>query len=258
MIYKINFFFISYHYFINNLLLYKFFVKFVALKFLILKKYWHTRSLYFCLIDNFLEKLKVSLKKRYKTLGFSSKIKTAYFFKSELFIYKHSKLKIYNFCSIFFKNYIKKNIYLKIRKLKELIYKSEILFVYKIRRGGFLAFSRLVRGILSIKCYCASIQNIIKFKKYFIINNLICVSFFYSKGKLLRLYSTGPLRKFNRIKKNILYKFAFKRFNIVFATKNYYFLKYLELFSISCNSYHFCNSKLVFFSFFLKFVKLLN
>ncbi len=79
-------YFINYHFFLKNLILYKFFSKFIYVKFLVIKKCWRLRNKNFLFIDNFFEIAYSKLKKKYKKLGLSSKIRTGFFLKQS-FIY---------------------------------------------------------------------------------------------------------------------------------------------------------------------------
>jgi len=148
-----NKYFNSYHFLFNNLLLYKFFSKFIYSKFLIVNKIYRYRRKHLLIVDNYFEFILVKLKKKYKKLGFSSKLKKAFFFKADFFIYRHSKLKIYNFNSSIFKSYIKKNIYLNLKLLKNSLNKIQSLFIFRSIRGGFIGFTNKITGFLPLKFF---------------------------------------------------------------------------------------------------------
>ncbi len=106
---------------------------------------------------------------------------------------------------------------------------KNLLFFYKITRGGIFCFSNNIRGFISLKIISHIIADFIFFKEYFILIQNIGISFFYSNFPTFNYYTAGFLRNFNRIKKS-LRRFFFKRFNIIFNFKTYFYKKYLKYF----------------------------
>lgn len=253
-----NKFFDSFHYIFNNFLLHKFFSRIVYPKFLILKIFPQTqRKKHLFLVENYYESFVVYLKKKYKKLGFTSKFKPAFFYKAEVFIFKHSNLKYYNFVGLTLKTYIKKNIYLHLNLLKNSINKIQILFIYKSIRGGFLGFSNKISGFLPLKFFTIGKNNIRFYKNYFILISSLLTSFFNTHYARFFIFNSGFIRNFRKVKPH-LRRFFFKRFKFIFCFKNFFFKKYATYFLKSFSAFKTHNSLFVYFSIFFKLFFLLS
>lgn len=214
----------------NGFIINKFFSKYVYTKFLIKKKCLKKKKINYISIDNFFDNFFFCLKKKYKKISLKVRLKTGFFLKSELFIYKHSKLKFYNFSGIKFKSYKKKNIYLNLNVLNNSFSNFGLLFVYKSVRGGFLGFSNKIVGFLTLKHFILFKKDILFYKKYLVIESAACIPYNITNFPGFSLYTSGLKRHFAYLKKKSLSKFYFKRFKFIFSSKKYFFKKYLKYF----------------------------
>lgn len=242
----------------NNLVINKFFSKFIYTKFLIKKKCTRKRKIYYLSLDNFFDNFFFCLRKKYKKLNVNFRLKTGFFFKSDLFIYKHSKLKYYNFQSIKYKSYLKKNIYFCLKYLKNSIFNLGLLFIYKSVRGGFLGFSNKIVGFLTLKYFIFFKKNTLFYKKYLIFAMATCLPFAITNFPVFSLYTSGFKRKFSSLRKKKLARFYFQRFKFFFSSKIIFFKKYLKYFLKSIYSLKLYKSHLIFNILFFKLLFLLK
>lgn len=264
MILKNTQYFISNYFFFSNFFLQKFFSKFIFMKFLIIKKCLQRRRRKFIIIDNFFDCFIFCLKTKYKKLGLSSRLKTAFFFKTEFFIYKYSKLSNYSFTATILKTYIKKPIYLNLNKLKNSILSLGLLFIYKNIRGGFYGFTNKITGFLPTQYLLLLKPRLIFYKKYFLITNSACFPYTITKLPMFLYYDSGFIRNYSFIKKDKkqLRHFFFKKFNFIFSFKKLFFKKYLQYFlriillDLRINSHQ--NLIFYFYSLMLKLVYILK
>jgi hypothetical protein len=240
----------------TDFLLKKQFVKYVYTKFLIYKTV-HFSKKKIILLDNYLTEFNIKIKKRFRRLKMLFDLKAGNFLKSDLFIYKHSRLSFYFFISLGFKTYIKKNIYINLITVKKLILKSNIIFLFKSIRGGFLGFSNKFIGYLSKRNLIKSAENLFRYKKYCILKNFTCMPYSFSFQKAFSYYTTGFTRNFGRSKtsfRNLL----FKRFKFFFSFKKFNYLRFVQIFSLILKSIKSKNLlNICFYNFFLKLYKLL-
>lgn len=232
MILKNTHYFISNHFFFSNFFLQKFFSKFIFMKFLIVKRFLKRRHKKFIIIDNFFDCFIFCLKIKYKKLGLSHRLKTAFFFKTEFYIYKSSKLKDYSFTGTMLKTYIKKPIYLNLNNLKNSILRLGLLFIYKSVRGGFYGFTNKITGFLPTQYLVLLKPRLIFYRKYFIITNGSCTPYVITKLPTFLYYNASFIRNYNFVKndKKQLRHFFFKKFNFIFSFKKLFFKKYLQYF----------------------------
>lgn len=253
-------YFINSYFFFRTFFLQKFFAKFVFMKFLIVKKALRQRKRQFLIIDNFFDFFIFSLKIKYKKLGFSARLKTAFFLKIEFFLYKNSKLNLHTFTYGILKTYIKKPIYFSLKNLKNSIFHLGLLFVYKSTRGGFLGFSNKISGFIPITYLRLLKPRILFYKKYFILIKSSCASYNITKFPMLLYYNSGFIRNYNFFKKDKKYlrKFSFKKLNFIFSFKEIFLKKYLCYFSKIILK-DFCkNFTFYFYSFLLKLIYILK
>lgn len=241
----------------ENLLIKKILVKFVYTKFLIYKVINVTKKHKIIFLENYLEEFSLNLKKKFRRLNFFFKLKSGNFFKGHLFSLKHSKLKYYSFISVRLKTYLKKNFYLTLKKLKYFFRQSNLIFIYKSIRGGFLGFTNNISGYLSKKHLLTSNQSIFKYKNYFLLYNVICISYSLSNFKSFIFSKCGIIKKFRKHKSEskIL---IFKKFKFFFNVNfNYYkcLLKYISFVLSKNNS--FILLKQYYITFFFKLYKLI-
>ena len=249
--------YISSHYlYFNNLMFPKNFSKHLYQKFLIYNKFKNMRKKKIFIFDNYFEFFFFRLKKKYiKKLSYYSKFKSAFFFKAELFIYKHSKLKIYNFMNIKFKRYIKKNIYFNLKFLKNSLFKHGLLFIHKAVRGGFIGFFNNFCGFIPLKFLKKQKKKIFFLKNYIICRASCNVSYFNTNYSMLRVFTSGLRRNFSKIKKK-LRRFFFKRFRFIFSFNFFFLKKYLKYFLENFLFIKTYQSKYLFFSILLKILSL--
>lgn len=262
---KLNNFFIYKYHFLYGIFLYKFFSKFVYSKSLLLNKYRNMSKKRLFIVDTFFNFYLFKLKRKYRKLCFFSRCKLGFFLKLDLFIYKHSKLKIYYFTSFKLKKNLRKNIYLDLKNLKNSLYSKNLIFIYKNCRGGFLGFCNKVIGFVPKKIFEKNLiirnVNIKIYKKYFILYSITMVPYFFTNYSTFFSYQLGFIRNFS-VKKKKLRRFFFKRFNFVFLSQYFYLKKYLIYFLQNFNFFKlkfFKKKKLniFFLSVFLKIFNLL-
>lgn len=248
-------FYISKFIFFNNLLLYKFFCKYVYLKVLLIGRVFNFFKKKNYIFEDFFNFFNIYFlkkkKKKYKKLGFFKKIKDASFLKCNFFIYKHSKLQIYKLETLSFKTYIKKNFYFSLKLLKT-VASSNLLFIYKNVRGGFLCFSNKICGFISLKYlyFLKALKNsIIFYKRYFLFSSASLLSFSIINYKNFLQFNSGFTRNFSKIK-NTLRRVFFKRFKFIFQLNSYYFYFFLKIFFL-INSLNFFKKK-IYYTFFFK------
>ncbi len=228
-------FYISNLNFFNNFLLYKFFCKYIYIKALVafrINNFFNKLNFIFDDFFNFFNfYFKKKKKNRYKKLNFFKKIKDGAFIKCHFFLYKHPHLVTYRLDTLFFKTYIKKNIYLSLHLLKN-NFNVNTLFIYKNIRGGFLCFSNKICGFIPKK-YLFFFKNLkysfIFYKRYFIFYKSNLLFFSIVNYKSFLMHSAGYNRNFNSINP-ALRKFFFKRFKFIFHIKLYYFNHYVTFF----------------------------
>lgn len=259
MILKNTQYFINNYFFFNNFFLQKFFSKFIFMKFLILKKCLQRRRNKFIIIDNFFDCFIFCLKIKYKKLGLSYRLKTAFFFKTEFFIYKSSKLSQYSFTATMLKTYIKKPIYLNLNNLKNSILHFGLLFVYKSTRGGFYGFTNKITGFLPTQYLILLKPRLIFYKKYFIITKGSCAPYTVTKLPMFLYYNSGFIRNYSFVKTNKkqLRQFFFKKFNFIFSFKKIFLKKYLQYFLMTLLSSRISSNKNLFFYFYSLILKLI-
>jgi hypothetical protein len=240
----------------TDFLLKKQFAKYVYTKFLICKTVSFAKKK-IILLDNYLSEFNIKIKKKFRRLNFLFNLKSGNFLKSDLFIYKHSRLNFYFFISLGFKTYIKKNIYGNINNFKNLLLKSNLIFLFKSIRGGFLGFSNKIVGYLSKRNLIRSSENLFRYKKYCILQNATCVPYSLSFQKSFSYYNTGFTRNFGKSKSSFR-NLIFKRFKFFFNFKKFNYIRFQQYFFLIIK---FLNSKLVFntyfYNFFFKLYKLL-
>lgn len=232
----------------TDALLKKQFVKYVYTKFLIYKLANFSKKK-ILLLDNYLSEFNIKIKKKIYRLNFLSKLKSGNFLKSDLFIYKHSRLKFYFFISLGFKTYIKKNIHSNLNTLKKNLLKSTLIFLFKSIRGGFLGFSNKIVGYLSKRTLIKSVENVVRFKKYCLLQNGTYMPYSLSSQKAFIFYNTGVTRKFRRTK-NFCKNLIFKRFKFFFNFKNFHYIRFIQHFFLILKQ---LNHKICFIKYFSNF-----
>lgn len=216
----------------NKMIIQKIFTKYVYTKFLILAVFKISKKKSTLILDNYFLEFSFKLKKKFKRLKYLFKIKTGKYLKSNLFIYRHSKLITIYFLSVRFNIYLKKKIYFSLNKLKFIIQQLNLVFIYKSTRGGFLGFSNNILGFFSkkyflkLKFYLQENINLLIYKKYFIFLNILnCLPYKYTNFSSLYIFKAGYIRNFQKIKKKKkLRRFFFKRFRFFFLVP-FFFLK---------------------------------
>jgi hypothetical protein len=242
----------------NDFLLKKIFVKFIYTKFLIYKIIKISKKKKIIFIENYLQEFSIKLKKKFRRLGFFFKLTCGNFLKGDLFVYKHSKLKFYSFISLRLKIYLKKNIYIALKKFKYIFTKSNTIFVYKSVRGGFLGFSNGISGYLSKQLLLKSTLRLLRYKKYFLFYNIICVPYSIASIKSFFFFSCGMIKNFNN-HKNKTRSLIFKKFKFIFTSNSIYYKRILLYISfIMANLNYFTLFKAYFNTMFLKLYKLLS
>lgn len=249
-------FFIHQNLISTDFLLKKQFAKYIYTKFLVYKTVTFTKKK-IILLDNYLNEFNIKIKKKFKRLNFLSRLQSGNFFKGDLFVYKHSKLSFYFFITLGFKTYLKKNIYLNLNNLKSLLKKSNIVFIYKSIRGGFLGFSNKICGYLSKHLLLKSKEKIIKYKRYCLLYNAVCLPYMSTNLKSFFFYNTGFTKNFRKIK-NSFRKLIFKRFKFLFNFNTIYYKRSLLYYiSILQTTTLKNNFNIYFYNFFLKLYKTL-
>lgn len=245
---------------LKNILIQKLFSKYVYTKFLTLTIHKLSNKKFILFLDNYFLEFSFKLKKKFKRLKYLFKIKSGKFLKCNLFLYRHSKLLTIYFLSVRFNNYLKKNIYFSLNKLKKSLKNLNLVFIFKITRGGFLGFSNNIVGFFSkkyflrLKFYINQNINLLLYKKYFILLNLLnCLPFKYTNFATFFIHNSGIIRNFQKTKKKkTLRRFFFKRFKISFLVPFFIFRK--KILYIKKNILDFFKYKSsVFFYFIFKF-----
>lgn len=211
----------------DNLLLKKLFVKFIYTKFLIYTVINRTKKKKIFLLENYLEKFSLKLKKKFRRLNFFFKLKSGNFLKGHLFILKHSKLKFYSFVSLRLKMYLKKKIYIALKNIKYFLKQSNLIFIYKSVRGGFLGFTNKISGYLSKQHVLQSTLSFFKYNKCFLLYNVSCVSYSLSNFKSLFFSHCGVLKNFRKRKKAPK-TLIFKKFKFFFSLNFKYYKRLLR------------------------------
>lgn len=248
--------FISINHTFTDLILKKQFTKYVYTKFLIYKTVSFSKKK-IILLDNYLTEFNIKIKKKYRRLNFLLNLKSGNFLKSDLFIYNHSRLKFYFFISLGFKTYIKKNIYLTLNRFKNLLLKSNLIFLFKSIRGGFLGFSNKIVGYLSKRNLIKSSETLFRYKKYCLLQNITCLPYALSAQKSFSFYNTGFTRNFRK-SKNSFRNLIFKRFKFFFNFKKFTYIRLLQYFFLILKQASIKNNlNIYFYNFFLTLYKLL-
>ena len=180
--------------------------------------------------------------------------KTGFFLKADLFIYRHSKLKLYNFKSIRFKSYLKKNIYLDIKYIKNSLNNLGILFIFRSVRGGFLGFSNKIVGFLTLKHFILFKKNVIFYNNYFVVSVATLIPFNITNFSTLSISISGFKRKYSSLKKKKLSSFYFNRIKFIFTCKKYFLKKSLKLLFNSFKFLYFYDLNKLLYFFFLKII----
>lgn len=245
---------------LNKVLIQKIFTKYLYTKFLIIANFNILKYKSVLILDNYFIEFSFKQKKKIKRLNFLCQLKTGKFFKGNLFLYRHSKLPLIYFFSISFYTYIKKKIFFSFYKLQYLVQELCLVFIYKNVRGGFLGFSNNVLGFfskkyfLNLKLYLKEGVNLLTYKKYFILINIIsCLPYKYTQMPTLINSSFGYSRNFQKIKiKKKLRLFFFKRFKFFFLVP--FFILQKKIFYIKKNFLYLLSYKsFIFFSFIFNF-----
>lgn len=249
-------FFISTNKSFTDFILKKQFAKYVYTKFLIYKTVSFSKKK-IILLDNYLSEFNIKIKKKFRRLNFLLNLKSGNFLKSDLFIYKHSRLKFYFFISLGFKTYIKKNIYKNLNNFKNLLVKSNLIFLFKSIRGGFLGFSNKIIGYLSKRNLIKSAENLFRYKKYCLLQNVACLPYSIDAQKSFSFYNTGFTRNFRK-SKNSFRNLIFKRFKFFFNFKKFNYTRFIQYFFFILKQTSVKNSfNTYFYNFFFKLYKLL-
>jgi hypothetical protein len=206
------------------------------------------------LVDNYLNEFTLKIKKKFRRLNFLIKKKSGSFLKGDLFIYKHSKLNFYYFISLGFKTYIKKKIYFTLNSLKFLIKNFNIVFIYKIIRGGFIGFSNKILGYISKNILVKSKEKIFKYKNYYLLQKITCVPFFSSNIKSFFFFSNGFIKNF---RKSTNRKFFFKRFKFLFNFNSIFYKRFILYFIALFKNNNIQNFNNYFYNIFFKLYKFL-
>lgn len=208
----------------TEFLINKFFVKYIYTKFFCIATI-PLKKKRLIVVDNYLNEFTLKIKKKFKRLQHFFKLKLGSSFKSDLFAFKHSKLKIFMFISVKFKSYLKKNLTNCLNSLKTLNQPLNTLFLYKSIRGGFLGFSNKLCGYISKTVLAHSKIKILKYKKYCIVHHFSTTPYFLANYKNFYFYNVGFLRNFRKVTFNLKH-FFFKRFKVIFSLFSL-FSKYL-------------------------------
>ena len=216
---------------LKNILIQKLFTKYVYTKFLILTVFKISKKKFTLILDNYFLEFSFKLKKKFKRLKYLVKTKIGKFLKCNLFLYRHSKLLSIYFLSVRFNIYLKKNIYVSINKLKNLLQRLQLVFIFKSTRGGFLGFSNNILGFFSrnyfirLQFYIKNNINLLIYKKYFILINILsCLPYKYTNFSTFFIYKAGNIRNFQKVKKKkTLRRFYFKRFKFFFLVPFFIF-----------------------------------
>jgi hypothetical protein len=252
----------------KKILIQKLFAKYIYTKFLILASFKNSKRKSIFFLDNYFMEFSFKLKKKFKRLKYLFKINTGKFLKSNLFLYRYSKLTSIFFFSIRFHSYIKKSLYFSILKLKYLLQNLNLVFFYKSIRGGFLGFSNNILGFFSkknffyLKFFIKKNLNFILYKKYFILINILnCIPFKDTNLSTIFIHNAGYIRNFQKIKKKSLRLFFFKRFKFNFLISSLILKKKILFFRKNFLNFKKYNSTKIFFFilknfFFLFFKKL--
>lgn len=242
----------------NDLLLKKTFVIFIYTKFLIFKIIKFSKKKKIILIENYLNEFSIKLKKKFKRLNFFFKLTCGKFLNGNLFVYKHSKLKFYSFISLRLKMYLKKNIYIALKNLKFFFKKSNTIFIYKSVRGGFLGFSNSISGYLSKQLLLKSNLRVLKYKKYFLLNNIFCSMYSISNIKSFFFSNCGIIKNFNKKKYISRRRLIFKKFKFLFTPNSTYYKRFLLRISFIINNLNYITLFKTYFNLiFLKLYKCL-
>lgn len=212
----------------DEVLLKKIFVKYLYTQFLI----YHISTFKkkkLLLLDNYLTFFNIKVKKKYKYLKRFRSLKVGIFFRGNLFVFKHSKLKFHFFISVRAKKCLKRTLYFTLNTLSAVLKKFNTLFLYRNVRGGFLAISNKVVGYISKNLLYKSKKKLFKYKKYYLLTNMSCLSNLDSGFKSLIFYH----RTTSKILKSKFRKKRGKRKKLKF------FFNSIRLFyrKLLCNSY---------------------
>lgn len=213
----------------TDLLLKKILVKYLYTKFLI----YHCSTLpkkKLLLLDNYLNFFNIKVRKKRKYLKRFLRLKSSTFFKGDLFVFKHSKLKFHFFISIRSKLHFKKNLYFTLNLLKTELQQFNTLVVYKIIRGGFLAISNRIVGYVPKNLLFKSKKSFLKYKRYYLLRDMCCLTNQVSNLKSLTLYkrTTSKMIK-SKFKRS---RFKSKKLKFLFNSTFFIYKKTLDFFYV--------------------------
>lgn len=220
----------------THLLIKKSLVKVLYTKFLLFNVVKASKKKKIFFLDNYLEEFNLILKKKFRRLNFFFKLKSGNFLKGHLFTLKHAKLKFYSFISVRLKKHLKKKIDIALKSLKYFFRQSNLIFIYKSIRGGFLGFTNKISGYLSKQHLLNFNKSIFKYKKYFLLYNVSCILYSLSNNKALFFSRCGTTKNFRK-RKNVSKILIFKKFKFLFNLNfKYYkrFLNYIYYILVTC------------------------
>lgn len=121
------------------------------------------------------------------------------------------------------KKYKKKNLYLALRNINLILRSRNILFVFKVLRGGFSVISKEISGYFTKTYLLQSKSSIVKYNNYFLLSRFTCLPYSITRRKSLFVYPCST----SKVIRSKSHKFKKKKFKFFFNSNIIFFKTFL-------------------------------
>jgi hypothetical protein len=216
---KINKFFFSKST-LEHIIVNKYLSKYEYSKFLIRNSLKKTSKTF--LLDNYSEFYEMTFKKYIISMR-SRLLKVGHSLARNIFFYNHKNL-LFFFSGIGKKKKVTSVTNLLINRLNSWSNTNHIIYIYKIRRGGYLGLSKGIIGFVPRAYILVFKDNFIKYKKYILFYNFSGLKALDCNFSLLKYSKVNILKNFNKSSK--------KRRQLIFSKLKFILIQYKILIKV--------------------------